>query len=167
MLVSDIHYERAYHHNVWEGDAFDWLIRIVQRFRPSSLIALGDLGHAWLAADWKSLADLTAVSAIYGNHDNLEALRSAMNEDGSKVLADDGEMRMIGGMKVGFINGIISKKGKLKVKEGVPDSRPKISFQPLPSSPASTSWPPMPAPTCPNTVPATTHPRSSTFWIKF
>lgn len=120
MLVSDIHYERAYHHNVWEGDAFDWLIRIVQRFRPSSLIALGDLGHAWLASDWKSLTDLTGVSAIYGNHDNLEELRSARNKDGSRVLAEDGEIRMIGGLKVGFINGIMAKKGRLKVKDGVP-----------------------------------------------
>ena len=86
MLVSDIHYEKTYHHDVWEGDAFDWLIRIVRRLRPSSLIALGDLGHAWLAADWKSLTELTAVSAIYGNHDNLEVLRSSRNADGSRVL---------------------------------------------------------------------------------
>ena len=120
LLISDIHYERAYHHNVWEGDAFDWLIRAVQRFMPSSLIALGDLGHAWLAADWKSLTELTAVSAIYGNHDNLVVLRSARNRDESRVLAEDGEIRTIGGLKVGFINGIMAKKERLKVKDGVP-----------------------------------------------
>ena len=125
MLVSDVHYEMAHHHDVWEGDAFDWLARVVQRFRPSSLIALGDLGHAWLDTDWKSLTDLTAVNAIYGNHDNLEVLRSARNRDGSGVLAEDGEIRVIGGLKVGFINGIIAKKGKLKVKDGVPRQSPE------------------------------------------
>ena len=46
LVVSDVHYETTYHHNVWEGGAFDWLIRIVRAARPSSLIALGDLGHA-------------------------------------------------------------------------------------------------------------------------
>ena len=120
MVISDLHYERAYHHNIWEGDAFDWLIRIVRASKPYCIIALGDLGHAWLPADWKSLADLTEVNAIYGNHDNMEMLGSARNGDGSKVLAEDGEIRTIGGLKVGFINGIMAKKGKLKVKDGVP-----------------------------------------------
>ncbi len=120
MLISDLHYETTYHHGVWEGEAFDWLIKMVRNARPASLITLGDLGHAWLPADWKSLADLTLVNAIYGNHDNLEVLRSAVNRDGTKVLADDGEVRTIGGLKVGFINGIMAKKGRLKVKDGVP-----------------------------------------------
>ena len=120
LIVSDIHYERAYHHSVWEGDAFDWLSGIVRGSKPSSLIALGDLGHAWLPADWQSLADMTHISAIYGNHDNLEVLHSARNKDGTRVLAEDGEVRTIGGLKVGFINGIMAKKGRRKVKDGVP-----------------------------------------------
>ena len=71
MVISDLHYERAYHHKFWEGDAFDWLIRIVRASKPCSIIALGDHGHAWLSEDWRALADLTEVSAIYGNHDNM------------------------------------------------------------------------------------------------
>ena len=120
LVISDLHYEKAYHHNVWEGDAFDWLMRIVHASGPSFIIALGDLGHAWLPADWKSLTDLTEVDAIYGNHDDLEVLGSARNRDGSRVLAEDGEIRTTGGLKVGFINGILAKTGKLKVKDGVP-----------------------------------------------
>ncbi len=120
LVISDLHFEQGYHHNVWEGEAFDWLIKMVRNARPASLIALGDLGHVWLAADWKSLTDLTLVNAVYGNHDNLEALRSAVNRDGTKVLAEDGEIRSIGGLRVGFINGILAKKGRLKVKDGVP-----------------------------------------------
>ena len=120
MVISDLHYEKAYHHNVWEGDAFDWLIRIVHASKLSSIIALGDHGHAWLPADWKSLADLTDVNAIYGNHDHMEVLGSARNREGNRILAQDGEVRTIGGLRVGFINGIMAKKGKLKVKDGVP-----------------------------------------------
>lgn len=120
MVISDLHYEKAYHRKVWEGDAFDWLIRIVRASKASSIITLGDLGHAWLPADWKSLTDLTRVDAIYGNHDDLEVLGSARNKDGSRVLAEDGEIRTISGLRVGFINGIMSKMGKQKIKDGVP-----------------------------------------------
>lgn len=120
MIISDLHYEQTYHHGIWEGEAYDWLIKMVRNARPASLIALGDLGHIWLAADWKSLADLTVVHAIYGNHDNLETLSTAMNRDGSRVLAEDGEIRTIGGLKVGFINGIMAKQGRLRIKDGVP-----------------------------------------------
>ena len=47
-------------------------------------------------------------------------LGSAKNRGGSRVLAEDGEIRAIGGLKVGFVNGIWAKKGKRKVKDGVP-----------------------------------------------
>ena len=120
MIISDIHYEQTYHHGVWEGEAYDWLLRMVRSARPASLIALGDLGHAWAPVDWKNLTDLVPAHAIYGNHDNLDVLRSAVNRDGTKVLVDDGETRTIRGLKFGFINGIMAKKGKLKVKDGVP-----------------------------------------------
>ncbi|MDG7007765.1 MAG: metallophosphoesterase [Nitrososphaerota archaeon] len=120
MVVSDLHYEQTYHHGIWEGEAYDWLLRMVRNARPASLIALGDLGHPWLPIDWQSLTDLVPVHAIYGNHDNLNVLRTAVNRDSTKVLADDGEIRTIGGLRFGFINGIMAKKGKLKVKDGVP-----------------------------------------------
>lgn len=120
MAVSDLHYEKAYHHNVWEGEAFDWLIKMVRKASPTSLMALGDLGYAWSSEEWARLTHLVHVSAICGNHDNLEVLGSAKNKDGSRVLAEDGEIRMIGSLRVGFINGIIAKKGRLKVKDGVP-----------------------------------------------
>ena len=120
MLVSDIHYEKTHHHGIWEGDALDWLLRMIRGRKPSALIALGDLGHAWTPKDWKEVTEAVPAHAIYGNHDNMEVLRSAKNIDGSKVLAEDGEVRTIGALRVGFINGIMAKKGKLKVKDGVP-----------------------------------------------
>ncbi len=120
MIISDLHYEQTYHHGVWEGEARDWLLGMVRSAKSASLIALGDLGHAWRPVDWESLTDLVPVHAIYGNHDNMEVLHSARNNDGTRVLAEDGEVRVIGGLKVGFINGIMAKKGKTKVKDGVP-----------------------------------------------
>jgi Icc-related predicted phosphoesterase len=119
MVVSDLHYEKTYHHGIWEGDALDWLLRMIRSRKPSTLIALGDLGHAWTMNDWKELTEAVPAHAIYGNHDNMEVLRTAKNRDATKVLAEDGEVRTIGGLRVGFINGIMAKKGKLKVKDGV------------------------------------------------
>ena len=120
MVVSDIHYEKTYHHNIWEGGAFDWLLRMIRGRKPSALIALGDLGHAWTVDDWKELTEAVPAHAIFGNHDNMEVLRSAKNSDGGQILAEDGEVRTVGGLRVGFINGIMAKKGKLKVKDGAP-----------------------------------------------
>lgn len=120
MVVSDIHYEKTYHHDIWEGGAFDWLLRMIRSRKPSALIALGDQGHAWTVKDWKELTEAVPAHAIYGNHDNMEVLRSAKNSDGRRVLAEDGEVRTIGGLRVGFINGIMAKIGKVKVKDGVP-----------------------------------------------
>lgn len=74
---------------------------------PVALVALGDLGHAWSGKNWEELAGAVLVCA---NHDNMDALSSAHNMDGTPVLARDGEIRLIGGLKVGSINGIISKR---------------------------------------------------------
>jgi metallophosphoesterase superfamily enzyme len=61
MVISDLHYENAYHHGIWEGEAHGWLLRMVRSVRPASLIALGDLGHAWLPADWEGLTNMVPV----------------------------------------------------------------------------------------------------------
>lgn len=127
LVVSDLHYEKAWHHDTWEGDAFEWLVNVVQETKPISLILLGDSGHAWLHSDWRRVSKLTRVNAVYGNHDNLEVLRSAKNKDGTRVLAEDGEVRVIGGLKVGFINGIMAEGGA-KVKDGVPRKSPEDFF---------------------------------------
>jgi hypothetical protein len=42
---------------------------------------------------------MVPVHAIYGNHNNLDILQSAVNYDGTRVLAKDGEIRMIVGLK--------------------------------------------------------------------
>lgn len=92
----------------------------------------GDLDSAWAAVgaagadallccgDWgdpgeAELPDLQAftmrlpVYTVYGNHDNLEAVRAWMNADGSPVLLENGVPRVVGGVRVAGINGIWAK----------------------------------------------------------
>lgn len=118
LVVSDIHYETSSHHGVDESGAFDWLLKKIMRLNPDCLIGLGDWGHAWVKPQWDELAGLCNIAIIYGNHDKMELLRRVANSDGTKALAQDGGVKVIDGLRVGFINGIISDAHR--VKDGVP-----------------------------------------------
>lgn len=126
LFVSDVHYEHDYHHNIWEGDAKAWLIKVIERQKPIVMIGAGDWGHAWTAAEWREITDLVETHAIYGNHDNLISLKKATNPKSKHkhVWAHDGEKRTIEGLTFGFINGIIAKKEKIKgaVPRTLPDT---------------------------------------------
>ncbi|MEM0322345.1 MAG: metallophosphoesterase [Thermoprotei archaeon] len=112
MVVSDVHYEKGYHHGVYEFGALEWLLDTVKKVRPSELVGLGDWGSAWTPRDWDTLTDMVRVHGIYGNHENMEVLRSARNPDGTHVLAKDGEIHEVCGLRFGFINGITSPNGE-------------------------------------------------------
>ena len=65
-----------------------------------------------------NVSAMAPMNLAYGNHDNMEALEGARNPDGTLCLAKDGEIRVIDGLRTGFINGIISSKAK--IKDGTP-----------------------------------------------
>ncbi|MHB1908011.1 MAG: metallophosphoesterase family protein [Nitrososphaerales archaeon] len=108
MIVSDLHYEKQIFKGVDEEQAFPWLLEMIRANKPGDIVMLGDQGGAWTIEDWNKLASLVRVHAIYGNHDNVKLLEQARNADESPVLARDAEIRVIQGLKFGFINGIIS-----------------------------------------------------------
>lgn len=115
--MSDLHFEKGYHHDVFEFGAFQWLLRLVKRTKPTALVGLGDWGYAWTMENWQQLTSTVPVHALYGNHDDLSTLQIVKNRDGSNILATDGEIRTIENTKFGFINGIIAEDKK--VKEGI------------------------------------------------
>ena len=81
------------------------------RFRPDLLLGCGDWGDPGeLQGD--SLAGLIAEAPLlttFGNHDDLEALAALRNRDGTPVLLTQGEMRSVGGVRIGAIGGIWAK----------------------------------------------------------
>lgn len=111
LVISDLHYEKGSFHGIHQDGALDWLLGVVDKIKPTTLIGLGDFGSAWTSDDWNSLTQKVTTTAIFGNHDDVYLLESIKNEDGSKVCARDGEIRSIEGIKFGFINGIMSNKG--------------------------------------------------------
>src|SRR5208337_1735624 len=118
LVVSDVHYELVSHHGVDESGAFEWLFKTVKQTNPDFLVGLGDWGSAWTMSQWFKLAKLVRIFAIYGNHEKIQMLRGAVNADGKRVLVEDGGVRVIGGLRFGFINGIVSEDKPLK--QGVP-----------------------------------------------
>jgi len=72
---------------------------MIRNARPVSLIACWNSGYAWLPAEIERLTDMVPVHAIYGNHNNFDIIQSVVNYDGTRVLAKDGEIRMIVGLK--------------------------------------------------------------------
>ncbi len=118
LVISDLHFEDELHKGVDESRAFQWLKKIIAKEKPDVLIGLGDWGHAWKPEDWQVLLQCIKVYAIYGNHENLELLESLRNPDKSSIIQQDGQVQTIGGLKFGFINGVISDPPK--IKEGVP-----------------------------------------------
>lgn len=123
LVVSDVHYELEAHHGVDESGAFDWLAKKIEWAKPEFLVGLGDWGHAWNKSQWDELARLCRVSVIYGNHENLDLLKRVENTDGSRALARDGEIREVGGLRFGFINGVVSAPKPMK--QGVPRKSPE------------------------------------------
>lgn len=111
LVISDLHFEKESFRGVYQGDALDWLLGVVDNTKPTALVGLGDWGSAWTGEDWNLLTGKVTTHAIFGNHDNVGLLKSIKNKDDSKVLAHDGEIRNIEGIKFGFINGIMSDKG--------------------------------------------------------
>jgi len=111
LVISDLHFEKGSFRGIYQDGALDWLLKIVDKTKATALVGLGDWGSAWTLDDWNLLTQKVTTHAIFGNHDNVDLLESVKNIDDSKVLAHDGEIRNIEGIKFGFINGVMSDKG--------------------------------------------------------
>ncbi len=110
LVVSDMHFEVEYHHGTYQYGALEWLLGVIRRVKPNTLIGLGDWGTAWKDEDWEALTSLIPVMAIYGNHENIGLLQSVRNKDDTPVLMKDGEVLTLEDLRFGFINGIMAER---------------------------------------------------------
>jgi Icc-related predicted phosphoesterase len=85
--------------------------RLVERHRPDLLLAPGDWGDPGEVsrADWEGLLAHVHVVTVYGNHDDTDLLRSLSNTDGTPVLAENGRILDVNGLRITGINGIWAK----------------------------------------------------------
>jgi len=126
MIISDLHYDKCIFKGIDESMAWEWLLGIVDYHRPDLLISLGDWGEAISEDEFYDLLKKVRVWSIYGNHENLEVLRSMRNvltDSYEPVLMNDGEIREFNGIRFGAINGIIALRRK--EKKGIPRKRPE------------------------------------------
>lgn len=112
QVLSDVHFTNRYRYGVNEGVALTRMLMMVEQRKCDELILTGDLGYAWTQADWEMLVKRIRTNAGFGNHDDINLISRITNADGTNVLVSDGEVREIGGLKFGFINGIIGSRAK-------------------------------------------------------
>lgn len=84
---------------------------LVTIYKPDILLCCGDWGDPGQVekVDFEALAAQTYVLSVFGNHDDLDLLKSLQNTDGSPVLLNNAEIRDISGIKIAGINGIWAK----------------------------------------------------------
>jgi len=134
MVISDLHYDKRIFKGVDESKAWSWLVEVVDYHKPDLLLSCGDWGSAISSEEFYELLRKTVVLTIYGNHENLEVLKSLHNVRCDKylpVLMEDGRVYAFEGLKVAGVSGIIARKRK--VKKGVPRKTPE-EFLGLPRS---------------------------------
>ena len=99
LAISDLHGDLA---SAWAA---------IEAAQPDVLLCCGDWGDPGEVelVDLVPFTQRLPVYTVYGNHDNLDALRAWGNRDGSSVLLPNGEARSIGPLTIAGINGIWAK----------------------------------------------------------
>jgi len=99
LVISDLHGDFAAAHAA------------IGRFAPDLLLCCGDWGDPGevSAGALEAFPGRIPTLSTFGNHDPLDALAGLRNRDGSAVLLGQGEVRAVGGVRVGAIGGIWAK----------------------------------------------------------
>ena len=121
MVISDLHYDKRIFHGIDESKAWEWLLSIVDYHRPDLLLSCGDWGHDINREEFYELLKRTLVFSIYGDHENVNVLKSLYNirtDNQLPVLMEDGRVYRINNLNIAGTNGIIASERK--VKKGVP-----------------------------------------------
>jgi len=92
MVISDLHYDKRIFKGVDESKAWSWLMRMVDYHKPDLLLSCGS---AINSEEFYELLRKTVVLTIYGNHENLEVMKSLYNVRCDRylpVLMEDGRV---------------------------------------------------------------------------
>ena len=116
LFVSDLHYTRR-EAELGQGE---WLLNLLDEIKPELLLSAGDWDEL---ADEKFLNELVQkvpVLTIYGNHENMDALRAVKNPlfENVDILLPDYTPFQFKGLKIVGVSGIWS--GKRRSRRGVP-----------------------------------------------
>jgi len=87
------------------------VFRAIEACRPDLLLSCGDWGDLRETdpAAFRALPADVPVLTVYGNHDDIDFLSAAANNDGSPILMSPGEVRERDGLRFAGISGIWAK----------------------------------------------------------
>ena len=116
LFVSDLHYTRRKP----ELEQGEWLLNLVDETKPDILLSAGDWDEL---TDEKFLSDLVQkvpVLTIYGNHENMDSLKSVKNPllENIDILLPDYTPFQFEGLKILGVSGIWS--GRRRSRHGIP-----------------------------------------------
>jgi Icc-related predicted phosphoesterase len=97
------------------GDT-DNLFALLDQEAPDGLLCVGDWGDPGQisAKTWDALLARVPILTVFGNHDDLPALASLRNRDGSAVLLGQGERRPdFCGLSVAGVSGIWARSHRM------------------------------------------------------
>jgi len=109
LMISDVHYSERPFHGQDQSKVFEWLYKVVEKEKPELLVSAGDFGEATQEM-FQPICAKTKILTVYGNHDNLQLVKSLKNQDGSDCLLQDGVIREFDGIRIAGINGNISDR---------------------------------------------------------
>lgn len=87
---------------------------LIDAYRPNVLISCGDWGDPGelSVGDFLEITSKVTLLTVFGNHDDIELMKTIRNRDGSPILLENGCMREVNGIRFGGINGIWAKSHK-------------------------------------------------------
>ncbi|MCS7263235.1 MAG: metallophosphoesterase [Armatimonadetes bacterium] len=102
LVVGDMHGEMKF---VWNA---------LEQEKPKLLICVGDWGDKGQVEpeEYHAIVKLIPVYSVFGNHDDLDLLKTLKNLDGSPVLLPHGEIVEFKGVRIAGISGIWAKSHK-------------------------------------------------------
>ena len=116
IIVSDLHLDD-------DPRRINWLAWIIDQHQPHAVFSLGDNGVNFDHQRFKEeILGRCRFYSLYGNHEDMKWLTTLWNSDGTPVLLRDGKIIILDGLRLGFINGIISQRKR--TRKGVPRKTP-------------------------------------------
>ncbi len=112
LLVSDVHKSYRPHKGHDMSVAVEWLLGVIDRTSPQTLISAGDWDTGMTPEDFARILSKVNLLTVYGNHENFPVIENN--------AVRNGKVYEFGGLKIAGINGLI---GEANIK-GVPRTPP-------------------------------------------
>ena len=109
LMVVDLHYSTRPFRGRDESRVFEALCRAVEAEKPDLVLSAGDFGEEATEEMFRPISKQSYFLTIYGNHDNVDLIKSLRNEDGSSCWLS-GNIREWQGLRIAAVNGNIATR---------------------------------------------------------